>query len=71
MTTYVYETIPQTDDEVPVRFEVRQAMNDPKLTVHPESGKPVRRVICGGFFQSRAKHESVGSVTDPSWHERG
>jgi predicted nucleic acid-binding Zn ribbon protein len=71
MPTYVYETIPQTDGEAPIRFEVKQGMNDPRLTEDPESGKPVRRVICGGFFQSRAKHESVGSVTDPSWHERG
>ena len=71
MTTYVYETIPQIADEVPVRFEVKQGMSEAKLTEHPESGQPVRRLISGGFFQSKSKHESVGSVTDPSWHERG
>ncbi len=69
MTTYVYETIPQTAGEVPVQFEVRQGMNDPKLTEQPGTGKPVRRIVSGGFLLSRAKNESVGSVTDPSWYQ--
>lgn len=71
MTTYLYETIPQTAGEIPFRFEVRQGMNDPKLTEHPTTGKPVRRIISGGFLLSRGKNESVGSVTDPSYYERG
>lgn len=70
MTTYVYETIPQAAGEDPVRFEVKQGMNDPKLTEQPGTGKPVRRLVSGGFLQSRGKQESVGSVTDPSWHQR-
>ncbi len=49
MTTYVYETIPQIPGVEPVRFEVRQSMNDAPLKVHPQSGEPVRRVISGGF----------------------
>lgn len=48
MPTYVYETIPQTAGEQPARFELKQSMNDAALTRHPESGKPVRRVIIGG-----------------------
>ncbi|MBX7210830.1 MAG: zinc ribbon domain-containing protein [Verrucomicrobiaceae bacterium] len=48
MPTYVYETIPAATDEQPVRFEMKQSMNDAALTRHPESGKPVRRVITGG-----------------------
>ena len=71
MTTYVYETIPQSEGELAVRFEVKQGMNDPKLTEQPGTGKPVRRVISGGFLQSHSKQESMGSVTDPSFHERG
>lgn len=71
MTTYLYETIPQTAEEVPLRFEVKQGMNEPKLTEHPTTGVPVRRIISGGFLLSRAKHESVGSVTDPSFYGRG
>ncbi|MBI5769983.1 MAG: zinc ribbon domain-containing protein [Verrucomicrobia bacterium] len=49
MTTYVYETIPQKTGEQPQRFEVRQSMKDTALTRHPETGKPVRRVIAGGY----------------------
>lgn len=49
MPTYVYETIPQNDTEPPEFFEVKQSMQDAPLTVHPESGKPVRRVILGGY----------------------
>jgi predicted nucleic acid-binding Zn ribbon protein len=70
MPTYVYETIPQTAGELPIRFEVSQGMNDPKLTEQPGSGKPVRRLVSGGFLLSREKQQaSVGSVTDPSWHQ--
>jgi predicted nucleic acid-binding Zn ribbon protein len=49
MPTYVYETIPSSEDEISERFEVRQSMQDAALTLHPESGRPVRRVISGGF----------------------
>lgn len=49
MTTYVYETIPQTPEEKPEYFEVKQGMSDPALTQHPQTGKPVRRVVLGGY----------------------
>ncbi len=49
MTTYLYETIPASADEPVETFEIRQSMKDPALTTHPETGKPVRRVITGGF----------------------
>ena len=49
MATYVYETIPQTPDEPPCRFEIKQSMNDQPLTRHPETGAAIRRVITGGF----------------------
>jgi len=48
MPTYVYETIPQSAEEQPSRFEIKQSMKDAALTSHPENGKPVRRVIIGG-----------------------
>ena len=70
MTTYVYETIPQSAGEAAVRFEVRQGMNDPKLTEQPGTGKPVRRLVSGGFALLRGALPSVGSVTDASWHQR-
>jgi len=68
MTTYVYETIPQHAGEAPVRFEFKQGMNDPKLTEQPDTGKPVRRLVSGGFTLLRSDLASAGSVTDPSWH---
>ncbi len=49
MTTYVYETVPQQAGEKPEYFEVKQSMQDAPLTTHPETGKPVRRVILGGY----------------------
>lgn len=49
MTTYVYETIPQRPDETPERFEHRQSMADAPITHHPRDGRPVRRVIAGGY----------------------
>jgi predicted nucleic acid-binding Zn ribbon protein len=49
MTTYVYETIPQTRGEKPEYFELQQSMKDAPLTKHPESGKPIRRVVLGGY----------------------
>lgn len=51
MPTYVYrvvsskkKSVASEDDER--RFEVVQAMSDPPLTRHPETGEPVERVIC-------------------------
>lgn len=47
MATYLYET---TDPDQPVRqFELQQSMKDAPLTVHPENGAAIRRVITGGF----------------------
>jgi hypothetical protein len=53
MPTYIYETIPQAGEE-PRHFEVWQSMKDAPLSVDPETGCPVRRVITGGFEMPRA-----------------
>jgi predicted nucleic acid-binding Zn ribbon protein len=45
MPIYVYETIP-ADDSPGEQFEVFQSMADEPLTKHPETGQPVRRVLC-------------------------
>ena len=44
MPVYVYEII-EPDGSQGERFEVIQRMADDPLTEHPESGKPIRRVI--------------------------
>lgn len=49
MPTYVYETIPEKEGEEPTQFEVFQKMSDDALTKHPETGKPVQRIISGGL----------------------
>jgi len=58
MPTYVYETVTDDPDQREV-FEVVQSMKDEPLTVHPESGLPVRRIIqaphIGGKWSSPTK----------------
>ena len=49
MPTYVYETIPEKEDEQPVQFEIEQRMTEKPLTEHPETGQPVQRIISGGL----------------------
>lgn len=49
MATYIYETIPDHEDEQPAQFEIQQSMKDDPLTHHPETGQPVKRVITGGY----------------------
>ncbi|MDH3352070.1 MAG: zinc ribbon domain-containing protein [Gammaproteobacteria bacterium] len=49
MPTYVYETVPDSPEEEPRRFDVFQRMSDQPLTHDPESGAPVRRIITGGI----------------------
>jgi predicted nucleic acid-binding Zn ribbon protein len=46
MPTYVYEVVkPDGTAEAGSRFEVEQSIKADALAKHPESGKPVRRVI--------------------------
>lgn len=44
MPLYVYQVIEPDGTEGEV-FEVIQRMSDPPLETHPESGKPVRRLL--------------------------
>ena len=54
MTTYVYETITGNTRKPAKRYEIRQSMKDSPLTVHPETGEPIRRVIMGGYGVMKA-----------------
>ncbi|MCB9848988.1 MAG: FmdB family transcriptional regulator [Phycisphaeraceae bacterium] len=64
MPTYVYETITDDPDQREV-FEVVQSMREEPLTVHPETGVPVRRVIqapmIGGKWSSVGKSSEGAS----------
>jgi hypothetical protein len=44
MPLYVYQVI-EPDGSDGELFEVMQRMSEPALTIHPENGKPVRRLI--------------------------
>ena len=50
MPTYVYGVILSDDEEaVGETFEIEQSIKDPPLTHHPETGQPVRRLLCAPF----------------------
>ena len=59
MPLYVYQVIEAdgSDGEV---FEIIQRMKDEPLTVHPENGKPVRRLLAAPNTVTRF---TAGSVT--------
>ncbi len=58
MPTYVYETISEDEAEYD-RFEIYQKLCEPALTEHPESGLPVRRVICAPAVVSRLHSKDI------------
>ncbi len=51
MPTYVYGVVLSDDDDEAVGeiFEVEQSIHDKPLTKHPETGEPVRRLLCAPF----------------------
>jgi predicted nucleic acid-binding Zn ribbon protein len=62
MPLYLYEVI-TGDDSPGEQFEVFQAMSEPPLKKHPQTGQPVRRVLCapavGGKWSESAMNRSV------------
>ncbi|MEY2725047.1 MAG: hypothetical protein RLZZ458_914 [Planctomycetota bacterium] len=52
MPVYVYGVILSPDDEEAIGevFEVEQGIRDAPLTQHPETGQPVRRLLCAPFI---------------------
>ncbi len=62
MTTYVYETIPQSPGEQPVYFEVKQSPVEAPLKVHPETGRPVRRVVLAGLGVLKSADPGKGAA---------
>src|SRR6056297_2089172 len=62
MPTYVYEVI-REDGQPGEQFEIVQGIKEPALTVHPQTGEPVQRVIqavfMGGSWSESAMSRSV------------
>ena len=54
MPTYIYETIPVSAHETSECFEIKQSINDTPLTHHPETNKPIRRVLIAGHPLTKA-----------------
>lgn len=74
MATYIYETIPLSENEEPVRFEYQQSMKDEPLTRHPTTGKPVKRVITGGYgfnVSGSVKSAPAPAAGDSCCHQGG
>lgn len=71
MPTYVYQIINDdgTDGET---FEVVQKMTDEPLTRHPETGKPVRRVITAPIIPGNwSDHASKQKLSDKNLDRLG
>ena len=69
MPTYVYETIPQYEGDVPKRFEIRQSMKDDALTKHPDNGQPPR--VYFAFQQGDSPEKWIGRITVPKFAAKG
>jgi predicted nucleic acid-binding Zn ribbon protein len=75
MPLYVYQVIEPdgSDGEV---FEFMQRMSDPPLTVHPESGKPVRRLLAAPnavtrFSAGNISNERLGKLGFTKYEKAG
>jgi hypothetical protein len=66
MATYIYETIPEQDGQIPRRFEVVQSMKEAPLARHPETGELVKRVITGGFGIMGASERRAAPTSVPA-----
>ena len=49
MPTYIYETIPESCCADPKHYEIEQTENEAPLTLHPETGEAIKRVVLGGI----------------------
>ncbi len=71
MPMYVYaEVLP--DGSLGEKFEVMQSIHAEPLTVHPESGKPVRRVVTGFMIpKGFGKHDKKEQLSDKNLEKLG
>jgi predicted nucleic acid-binding Zn ribbon protein len=61
MPTYQYEEV-LPNGEGGEQFEIFQKMADAPLTVHPETGKPIRRVYLAPAVGGKWSEESMGKA---------
>lgn len=71
MPIYVYEEILPNGEDGPT-FELLQSFSDPPLTVHPEKGTPVRRVLSTVAIAGRWSDLKMGAkLSDKNLKEKG
>ena len=68
MATYLYQVVGEAVGTTPETFEVRQSMLDAPLTHHPETGKPVRRILTGGFGLMKVRAPGMTVPVNPGGH---
>ncbi len=69
---YVYEEI-QPDGSAGATFEIMQGIHDEPLTVHPQSGAPVRRKVTAPWAGPKGfgKHDKKEQMSDRNLEKLG
>lgn len=71
MPIYVYQEILPDGGEGST-FEVLQKISDPELTIHPEKGTQVRRVVARTSIAGRwSDMKAASSLSDKNLNEKG
>jgi hypothetical protein len=71
MPSYTYQVIHEDGTEGEL-FEVVHGMNDPPLTVHPQTGKPVQRVFSPPHVAGWAnERQSKQRISDANLEKHG
>jgi len=72
MPFYVYEEI-LPDGAAGATFEVMQSIHDAPLTVHPDSGVPVRRKVTAPAYAPKGfgKHDKKEQLSDRNLEKLG
>lgn len=63
MPTYTYEEI-LPDGSAGPQFEVIQGMSDPPLSAHPQTGKPIRKVLGSPALNTRYSEKANQKALD-------
>jgi len=71
MTTYIYETLPAKKGEKVRHYEIRQSMKEPALSVHPETGEAIRRVVVGGYGILKSAQPAPRAASPTGGHSCG
>lgn len=71
MPTYVYRVTTLPEDDPAAWLEIRQSIHDAPLSLHPETGAPVERVICAPALVGTASAPSASTPAKAHSHGPG